>query len=173
MDFERVLFIVGQLLGFVAIVLGVLSYQMKTQRGLLMLQVATAAVFVLHYAMIGAISGMALNLVCVVRNIAFYIRHRMGREGKLLPLAFTALTAVVGILTWEAWYSIFIFVALVINAFCMSFSNAQNVRKSILITSPLVMIYDAITRSVGGFIYEGVAIASSVVGILRYRKRKE
>lgn len=171
MNWDIFLYVIGQVLGGVAIVLGILSYQMKSQSRLLLLQIATTVVFVAHYALIGATSGMALNVVCAVRNVAFYIRHRMGREGKLLPIGFTVLTAVVGILTWEAWYSIFIFAALIINAFCMSFSNAQNVRKSILITSPLVMIYDAFTLSVGGFVYESVAVASSIVGIVRHRQR--
>jgi hypothetical protein len=78
-----------------------------------------------------------------------------------------------GIISWEAWYSIFVFAGMVIHAFCMSFSNAQNVRKSILVTSPLVLIYDAFALSIGGIIYESVAVTSALIGIIRYRKTKK
>ena len=43
-------------------------------------------------------------------------------------------------------------------------------RKSILVTSPLVLIYDVFTLSIGGIVYETVAIVSSIIGIVRYRK---
>ena len=164
------MYIVGQILGFVAIALGLLSYQMKTQKNLILLQFATSVVFCAHYLMIGAISGMALNIVCAVRNFTFFRRSLKGSADKITPIIFTVITAIVGIISWEAWYSVFIFLGLVINAFCMSFANPQNIRKSILVTSPLVMTYDVFSRSYGGFLYESVAIASSVIGMLRYRK---
>lgn len=164
------IYIIGQIFGFVAIVLGILSYQMKTQKNLILLQFATSVVFCAHYLMIGAISGMALNIVCALRNLTFWVRSIKGSNDKITPIIFTVITAVVGVISWEAWYSVFIFFGLVINAFCMSFANPQNIRKSILVTSPLVMIYDVFSRSYGGFLYESVAIASSVVGMLRYRK---
>ena len=172
MNWDVVIYWIGQAFGLVAIVLGLLSFQMKRQGPLLALQLATATVFFLHYAMIGAVTGMALNVVCMARNVAFCIRHKMGKNGRGLPIFFTALTALVGIWMWDAWYSVFIVTALSINAFCMSFSRAQNVRKSILVTSPLVMVYDVFAHSYGGLVYESVAVISSIGGIVRYRNRK-
>ena len=165
-------YVIGQILGFVAIALGILSYQMRTQKNLLLLQLANSAIFCLHYLLIGAISGMALNMVGLTRNAVFFRRNLMGKKDKITPIIFTVITAIVGIISWEAWYSIFVFLGMVIHAFCMAFSNAQNVRKSILITSPLVIIYDVFTLSVGGIIYETVAIISSLIGILRHRQKK-
>ena len=166
-------YIIGQILGFVAIGLGVLSYQMRTQRKLLLLQWINSMVFTLHYLLIGAISGMALNMVSVTRNGVFFFRNVKGGKGQVIPLIFTGITAVVGIITWEAWYSIFMFSGMVIHAFCMALSSAQTVRKSILLTSPLVIIYDIFAGSIGGIVYETIAIVSAVIGILRYRKKKE
>lgn len=42
---ENVLMIIGQILGFVAVLLGFLSYQVKTDKRLLVLQIATTLVF--------------------------------------------------------------------------------------------------------------------------------
>ena len=168
---DKIIYFVGQGLGFVAIALGILSYQMKSQKNLLILQTANSLVFCIHYLMIGATSGMALNLVGVLRNATYFYRHTKGGRGRFLPLFFTAVTAVIGVITWEAWYSVFIFSGIVIHCFCMSFSDAQKVRASILVTSPLVIVYDAFTFSVGGIIYESIAILSSVIGIIRHRKR--
>ena len=78
--------------------------------------------------------------------------------------------ALLCILAWDAWYSVFILVGICINTYCMSLADPQTVRKSILVTSPLVLIYDLFARSVGGTVYEAVALCSAVIGILRNRK---
>ena len=161
---------IGQGLGIVAIVLGFISYQVRTQRQLLFVQSAVSVVFCIHYCLIGAYSAMAMNSICIIRNIAYSHRTQKGIENKLLPIGFVIIQAIMCFLTWEAWYSIFVLLGLGINTYCMSFSNPQNVRKSILVTSPLVLIYDVFAHSIGGSIYESIALISAAIGILRYRR---
>jgi len=119
------IYIIGQCFGVVAIILGVISYQMKTQRQMLFVLTATATVFCIHYFMIDAITGMAMNAVNIIRNIAYDYRARKGNKSMTIPIIFAVIQAVMGILTWEAWYSVFIFIGVVANTVYMSFSNAQ------------------------------------------------
>ena len=167
---EQFIYIFGQCLGGVAIALGFASYQMKTQKQILLLQAITTAVFGLHYLMIGAMTGMAMNLLGIARTLTYYFRY--GKKGgeRIIPVIFAVVLGVAGILTWEAWYSVFVFSGLVIHTLCLAFRDPQNMRKSILVTSPLVLIYDIFTLSIGGMVYETVAIVSSVIGIVRYKK---
>ena len=172
MDTQKVMYLIGQGLGFIAVALAILSYQMRSQKNLLILKLSNSVVNALHYLFIGAISGMALNLVGPVKYLVYLRRNSKGDNGKLIPIIFTGITAVVGIISWTAWYSIFVFAGMVIHAFCMSFSDPQKVRISLLITSPLVIIYNIFALSISGIVYETVAIISSVIGIIRYRKKK-
>ena len=169
---EQIIYGIGQALGFVAIALGFISYQMKTQKQLLAVQLATCIVFCVHYFLIGAYTGMAMNCVGVLRNIVYYRRNSRGDTRMTWPIIFAVIMGIMGILTWEAWYSIFVFLGLIINTLCFAFSDPQKVRGSILVTSPLVLIYDIFALSIGGIIYESVAIISSIIGILRNRKNK-
>ncbi len=169
---DDIFYIIGQVLGIIAIFLGLVTYQMRTQRQILFVQIATAAVFCIHYLLIGATSGMAMNFVNIIRNFAYDYRNRTGKGGLVMPIAFTVLQLVMGILAWEAWYSVFLLVGIATNTFCMSFSKPQNVRKSILVTSPLVLTYDLFAKSIGGAIYETVALVSAFVGIIRNRKKQ-
>jgi hypothetical protein len=73
---EQILYIIGQSLGVVAIALGFLSFQMKTQKNILIVQIVTAVVFALHYLLIGAVIGMAMNTILIFRNIAYYFRSK-------------------------------------------------------------------------------------------------
>jgi len=165
--------ILGQIMGFVAVVLGFVSFQMRTQKQLLVVQIATTIAFCLHYWLIGATSGMMMNLLGIVRNIAYYHKDKKIFSGKKCPIFFGVVMAIVGILSWQGYYSIFVLLGLVINTVCLSFTNPQNTRKSILVSSPLVLVYDVFVQSIGGIVYESVVIVSSIIGIVRYKKRPE
>jgi len=164
------LYFVGQCLGIVAIVLGFLTFQMKSREKLVVMQIAVTLSFVLHYLLIGAYSGMALNSVAMIRNIIFYFVGRDKPVPKYLSILFAVLMCLMGILSWQAWYSVFAVLGLLINSYCMSFSNPQNIRKSILVTSPMVLVYDCFVLSIGGIVHESVAIVSAAIGIVRARK---
>ena len=142
---------------------------MKTQRQMLFVLTATSTVFCIHYFMIDAITGMAMNAVNIIRNIAYDYRARKGNKSMTIPIIFAVIQAVMGILTWEAWYSVFIFIGVVANTVCMSFSNAQKLRASILVTSPFVLTYDIFAFSIGGMIFESMSLISAAIGILRYK----
>ena len=161
----------GQAFGIIAIILGFISYQVRTQRRLLFVQSTVAVAFCVHYFLIGAYSGMAMNAVNIVRNVFYDRRTQGGSKSKLIPIVFVAVQCVMCALTWEAWYSVFVLLGIGINTYCMSFDSPQSIRKSILVTSPLVLTYDVFARSIGGSIYESVALISAFVGILRNRKR--
>lgn len=160
---------IGQFLGIVAIFFGFLTFQMKSREKLILFQVCAAGSFMLHYLLIGAYSGMALNAVAMIRNIIFYYIGRSKPVTKKWALLFTGIMGIMGIVSWHAWYSVFMVLGLLINSYCMSLSNPQMIRKSILITSPLVLIYNLFVLSVGGIVYESVAIISSLIGIFRAR----
>lgn len=165
------IFIAGQIFGIIAIALGFLSYQMKTQEKLILMQALTGLVFIIHYLMIGAVTGMAMNIVGLIRCIVYYFRNKKGSNEKVTPIIFAVIMGIIGILTWESWYSVFVFLGLIINTLCLALSDPQKVRASILVTSPLVLIYDAFAQSFGGIVYESVAIISALIGIIRNRKR--
>ena len=169
-DSNGVIWMIGQGFGIVAIILGFVSYQVKTQRQILFMQSMVAVVFCIHYGLIGAYSALGMNGVNIVRNIAYDYRTRKGINSRLIPIIFVVIQVIMCALTWEAWYSVFVLIGVGINTYCMSFADPQNVRKSIIVTSPFVLTYDIFARSVGGSIYESIALISAAIGIFRHKK---
>ena len=165
------LFIIAQIFGVIAVILGFLSYQMRTRRQILLALSATVIALTLHYLFLGAYTGMAMNAVSLLRNIAYDYRDRKAIKSRLIPIAFTAIQVVMGILTWQAWYSIFVLIGIAINTYCVGLCSSQNIRKSILVTSPLVLIYNIFTMALSGIVFEVVGIVSAVIGIIRHRKK--
>lgn len=172
---DQIIFYIGQALGVVAIILGFINYQVKTREQVLAVHIATTVCFTLHYLCLGAWAGMAMNFVGIIRNLAFYYCGKKGAVSKPLAIFFALLLGGMGttasLIAHENWYFILSVAGLMINSFSMSFSNPNNIRKSILITSPLVLIYDCFVLSIGGAVYESIVIISSIIGIIRYRKK--
>ena len=172
---ETNIFYIAQGLGVVAIILGFINYIVKTRGQVIFFNSLTTVCFVLHYLCLGAWAGMALNFVGFIRNIVYYYAGKNGKVNKVLTLAFTVLMCAMGItvslLAKEGWYFVLSVTALTINTFAMSLANPNHIRKSILITSPLVLAYDCFVLSAGGAVYESVAIISAVIGLIRYRKK--
>ena len=162
----------GQILGVLATVITGISYQMNTKRSLLLVQTAATACTCLAYLFLGAASGFALNVVCIIRNVVFYFQKNSGKGHVAPAIALATAMVVLGALSWQGAVSLLIIVALAANTIFLSFGDPQLLRKSILGTSSLVLIYNIFVFSLGGIANEALAILSSVVGIIRYRKEK-
>jgi len=162
--------LIGQLFGGIAVLLGFISFQVSSSKKLLLVQIATAAVFCVHYLLIGAISACILNVVGIVRNIIYYHKDKKLFSGRYIPYLFGLIMLISGLLSWQGIFSLFLVSGQVINTVCLSLRDPQNIRKSILVSSPLVLIYDVFAISIGGIIYESVVIISSVIGLYRYHK---
>ena len=162
--------VIGQALGIVAVILGFVTYQMRSPRALLVVHMASCCIFCLHYLLIGAISGFVLNAVGFVRDIVYTNRDKKILSSPLWPFIFAALMLAAGLLSWQDWRSVLVLCGLVINTLALSLKNAQHIRYSLLISCPMVLIYNLLLRSYGGVVFEGMSIASSLIGIIRFRK---
>ena len=171
--------IVAQIIGFLALAASVASFQMKTYRKIMLMQMICAALFVIHMGMLfllghsDAISGCAGNAVCLVRDAVYLATSdRQQKRPWLRTAVFSAMMIVVGVLTWRSPISLICIVGLVLNTVSFSVKEPQNVRKLILFSSPFFMVYNFLSASIGGVCNEIISFLSAVVGLIRYRKAK-
>jgi hypothetical protein len=165
--------IIGQILGILATIIGICSFQVNKKKLLLLIQSVATTCTCLSYLFLGATSGFALNIVCLLRNGVFFFRNKGSKLDFVLTGAFMVLMGYIGALSWQGPISLFVIVALIANTFFMCLGSAQSLRYSILVTSTMVLIYNIKFIAVGGIFYESFAIVSSVIGILRFRKDKK
>ena len=164
--------IIGQILSIVAVILGFITFQTKTPRGILIFQLLTALVFSAHYFLIGAMSAAGLNFIAAIKCLCYYLRDRKDKKGIVIPMIFTVLVIVTSILTWDGWYSLFIMTGLTILTISFAFS-ANTIRKMNLIKSPLCLVYNVCVLSIGGIIYEMATFISTITTLIRERKARK
>ena len=163
--------ILSHVMGGVAILLGFVSFQMHKRKSLLIVQILTTLAFCAHYSLIGAWAGFSLNTIGAVRNFAYYHRDKKWLSTWLTPVVFAAAMLTVGFITWQGYQDLFYISSMAISSFAMYYFGPQNIRKSILLTSTLVLIYDVLVGSPWGIVYESVAIISAIIGIIVYIKK--
>ena len=164
----------GQAISVLATLLTFASYQLNKQSQVLITQTAATVCMCLGYFFLGATTGFALNAVCIVRNLFFYgLRNQKKQYSLWAGIFFAVAVSVLGAFSWQGYSSILMIFGLAVNTVCLSMGNPQLLRKSILLTSSSILTYNCIVFSIGGIANEIVAITSSVIGIVRFRKEKK
>ena len=166
--------ILGNLIGALAMVFGFCSLQAKKHKPMMVLTALLTFTFGVHYLLLGSPSGFAMNMVGTVRCVVYYFQEDVKcLKHRAIPIGFTVVLGVMGFVFRESPYAFLMISGLVINSFCLSLQNPQLVRKSILVSSPLVLLYDILLPSVSGAVYESIAIISAIIGLVRYRNEKK
>lgn len=167
--------VIGQILAFIAPIITFVSYQVNSKKKLLILQTGATLATCISYFLLGASSGFALNIVCIIRNIAFYFQDSKSKLNMISAIILAAAMGGLGFLSWEGPISLLVIFALAANTIFMSFGDAQLLRKSVICTSSMILIYNFCipNPTIGGIINESVAIVASIIGIIVFVKMKK
>lgn len=165
--------LIGHILGFVSVGLFFYSYQRTQKRKIMIIQTVATALSCIQYLLIGAFSGFALNIVCIIRNFTFYYRDKKHSTDLVTPVLFAFCMAAVSFFSWEGIHSLLITLGLVVNTICMGIFDAKSFRKTILISSSLILIYNIFASSYSGILSEFISLVSVTIGIIRYRNMQQ
>ena len=163
--------ITGQILGWLAALFTFISYQCKEHKTLIVVQTLSTLSICISYLFLDAMSGMMLNIVCIVRNFIIYRKDIKIFSHSSWAYVLTGVMGTMGALSWQSPMSLLIIIALMINTLFLYFPNVQNLRKSILLTSSMILLYNVYYTVWGGVANELIAIISSLIGIYRYRNK--
>ena len=159
-----------QTIGFAAVAAFILSYQIKSNRWLLLLQLIGCALFCLQFFLLDAISGCLSLAVTVIRN-ALMIKYKewnwLQRKG--CPILISLLFIAILFLTWNGPFSLLACIASVSSTLVYWTNSPRNIRiVNLTCASPCWLIYDVLVRSYGGIVSESITMLSILVSIIRF-----
>lgn len=170
--------IVAQIFGIIGMIFNLLVFQQKTHKGVTMCQFFAAAAFCANYLMLGAFVGGILNLVGALRAAVFFFKEKTRANSVVWLIIF--------ILAFAASYPLTFFVfgtepttknliiellpvvAMVIITVSLRLGSAKAVRFMGLFSSPMWLVYNAFSGSIGAIASEILNLISMVVGIIRF-----
>lgn len=169
--------IVAQSLGIIAFFIAVLSFQRKTQRGIMTMQIFSCFCFTVHFLILGAMGGFILNLIAFFRSMIYSFRKNHKWAASIvwvyvfIPCAIAS--GVYSIIFAEGISAVLPTLGMIITTFAGRMEKASSVRFLTLLNSPLWLAYNLIEGSIGGAMTEIVSICSIIIAILRLDIRKK
>lgn len=161
--------IIAQIIGFIALGLLVILFQKDNRSIMLRLMLVAAALFSVHFLLLGAFTGAAMNGLNVLRSYVFERRNnKKWAKAWWWPFVFVAAVIVLGLVTWGGYRSIFVIIAVSTQTAAFWMNNTRKIRLISLISPPCWFVYNIIVGSVPGMLTEVMILGSLLVGIYRF-----
>lgn len=165
---ETTLFqILVQGIGAIGIIASILSFQCKEHKKLLIFKTANEFFFAIQYLLLGAYTGVAMNIIGCTRNLIFTKMVEKKKSTVLMRVIFSVIFMAFTVFTWSGLKSVLAGGAKVLSTVAYGSSNTAFVRCLILITSLAWFIYNFAVGSYSGCVNEFLTICSIIVGIVR------
>lgn len=167
---------IAQIIGIAGLIFAIITFQNNSHKGILFYQIIATIFFTIHFSLIGAFTGAAMNLLGGARNAVFYHRDKKWANSKIWLYIFLTIYIIAGILTWKNIYSILPVTAMVVSTVGVWIKNPKLTRFIVLPTSPCWLIYNLVSSSYAGVLAEIFIFSSIIAAIIRFdflKKGKE
>ena len=189
------MFIFIQILGFIGIAFNIISVQFNTHAKIMIMKTLGSLMFVIHYFLLGAFTGMVMDIIGMIRNIIFAECVRRGKPTYPWIVLFSVITVGAGVasivMTWNAtlqsmsrWtdsvtgmtvFALLISVLSVTAKFLTTvgyaIENPHKVRMMNLPSSICWLFYNFICLSLSGAANEVFVITSIIIAEIRFGKK--
>lgn len=174
--------IIAQLIGLIAMLMNLLSFQQKKAKVVIGFQLFGGLLFSINFFMLGAWVGAMLNLMAVFRALVFMNKEKTHANHKGWLIGFTLLFILAYVLSFTVFgkpvtvgnliVEILPVIAMVVATYSFQLEGAKDIRAWGLVSSPLWLIYNICSLSVGAICCEALNILSIIVGMLRLDRKK-
>lgn len=168
----------AQIVGLVAMLFNILSYQQKTPKRVITFQLFGSVLFALNYLLLGAMVGMCMNVIGIMRAVVYSNRERFRADRLFWLIFFVSLYSLSYVLSFTVFGMDFslknavleLLPVIGMTATTISFrlQNAATIRRFGFISSPCWLTYNAVNLAIGGVICELFSICSIIIGLIRY-----
>jgi len=159
----------GQIIGLVAMVANILSYQCKSSRRLVAVMGVGALLFSVSYFLLGQPIAAMFNIIAVISSIASL---KDNLKNKFIFAIIVILYATTTGVTFNGWWSLVLMVAQIAYSYSVMFTSGTFIRyMRFFFISPVWLINNTvICFTIGGIICEIITMTSIIVSFIRYRK---
>jgi hypothetical protein len=164
--------VIAQLLGILALVAMMLSYQQKVRVRLLRLQMLSNGLFVVSYFMLGAVTMAVMCLINVIRSYVFSKEETKWAQSPVWLYVFLAVSLAGGVLSWEGPISLLVIAATLVLTVALYSKNLTFMRRMFLLPPLLYISYNLLNKSIGGIGADVFCLISAVIAIWRFDIRK-
>lgn len=164
-------FLIIQFIGLIGYVLLSYSYFKKKKKDILLIQIFSYIMFILHYQFLGAITGSVCNLLGLLSFLIIYLFDALKKNKKILLCIIIPILLVISFLTYENIFSIFPIIGIVLAVLSFTTNNEDLIRRTGIVGAICWLIYSVVYKSYISIIFEAVTLVSVVIAYFKRRKK--
>lgn len=156
------------LLGVGILIGGFVSFQNNRHKHIVMMKVGTDLLFTAQYLLLGAYSGALMDLIGIVRNLILMRTADDRKKQAIATSVFVVILTAAGIATWAGPISLLAIIGKTFTTVAFGFRNPRILRALTIPSCILWAIYDVLTGSWAGMLYELLGLLSIIIAYVRF-----
>jgi len=159
--------IIAQIIGILGLICSLLSFQMKTRKWIMVLQMIASLSFSAQLFLLGAVTGGCVDLISFIRTLIFSRNGKKWASSPVWLYIFIAVMIVTGIFTWQNAWDLLPIAGSILSTVALWMKKEKNIRLISLTVGPCWLIYNLVKGAWSGALNEVLAMTSIVIGLLR------
>ena len=161
-------FWLAQVLGLIGSLISFTSVQTGSRRKILLLQLLCCVLWIVQYGLLGAWTGVLINLLGLARGTVCAFNDRPWASSRWWLVLFLVCYGVSPLLTWDGPYCLLLGLAMMLTTVALWSRNMRLTRLLFLLNSPPVFLYNLIAGSYTSAAIEVAAFCSFVLAVWRF-----
>ena len=163
----------AQVFSAVAYILFLFCYHGKSMKSLLSIKLTADAFGMTSYILLGAYSGMAMNVISAVRGIIYLNNDKKFFKHKIWMFIFMVISLTSAVITWKSIYSLLPAIAGAISTYSLWQKNIKIARIIALLINILLFAYNLCVGSYAGMIGELLGFISVTSALFLHKEKPE
>lgn len=167
--------IIANIFGVLAVAMFVLSYQVKSRNGLILLNAGSRVLYVLQYILLGAFEGAVLDLVALLVSVLAQRKDKgiIRKHTSLFILAAKLFIIASGLALYQNIFSLLPIAGVLFETGALWLSKEKHIRILSFFGAPCWLAYNLVFHAYGSGIGNIMTILSIGIAIIRYDIRKK
>ena len=168
------MYILAQTVGILAVALFLLSYQLKTRKNIIIVNLTSRILYIIQYLILGAIEGAVLDFSGFI--LSFFARHKdkelaLRHFKKIMTVILLSLV-ILGVYLYENIFSIFAILGIMLEVVALWLTKEKNIRFLSLFAAPSWLVYNLNCRAYGSAVGNVLGIISMGFAMIRLDLKK-
>lgn len=167
------IFILIRLTGLLGLSLGVIAFQFKNHKQIMLCKIFAEVAYCAQYTLLGAYTGGAIGAISVIRNYLFRRQVEKGKSTLPLIIIFSIFIVIICAVTWAGPLSLLPLFSKVISCISYGMKNPKKLRIITLPTCFMWVTYNLFVGSWEAMIGDSLSAISIMIAIYKFDIRKQ
>ena len=163
------------MIGVAAVATFVLSYQMKTRKGIVICNAISRALYVVQYLLLFAFEGAVLDVLGIVASVLAQKKDSpfIKKHLKIVVISVDLVIVAAGILLYKNVFSLLPMLGVLLHTGAFWLTKEKDIRIVSFLGSPFWLVYNLYSHAYGSAVGDVMTMVSIATAMIRYKDWKK